>query len=106
MAETIPRNLILIPGRYLIEEDSPGSCMGTIVQEPGTSYGAFLNGFSLNKTFPNPEYDPEDPQSPPTITLKYTKIVFKREHAQEVKISGTDYLLIHSDSILAFLPPE
>ena len=107
MAEAIPRDYFLLPDRYLVQEDSSGSCSGTIIQAPNPSFGPFTSRFTNKRTTLNPEHDPEHPElSPPTITITYTKVVFKRDGAQEVNISGTDCLLIHSNDILAFLPNE
>jgi hypothetical protein len=107
MAEIIPDDFILIPNRYLIQEEAPGSCIGTIAQEPGPAYGSFANAFTLKQSIPNPAEpeNPGDPVYPATITLTYTKVVFKREEAQEVNWDGKDYLLVHCDSILGFIPP-
>jgi len=106
MAETIPNDFILIPNRYLILEDDAGSCMGTIVQSPPSAYGSFPTNFTAKKSEANP-VPPEDPPEPgyeSVIITVYDHVVFNRESAQGVKIDGTDYLLVYSDNILAFLP--
>lgn len=106
MAELIPNNFILISGRYLIKEDSPGSCIGTIIQVPTITWGSLVSTFELRRNIPNPAFDPENPVEPPAITVTYNKVIFNKNAVQEVMIGDTDYFLIHSDDILAFIEPE
>jgi len=102
MAETIPDNFILVPGRYLIQESEAGSCLGTIVQAPPGCYDTFQEKFTTKKTIT----DLSDPENPEMIVIEYAHVIFFREMAQEVKIDGVDYHIIHSDNILAFIPDE
>lgn len=104
MAEVIPENYVLLPNRLLIQETEEGSCIADVIKESNGAWGSFVGDFSLQKTFGPEEPDPENPE--PAITVNYTRIIFKREGAQEVQIDEEDYLIIHCNDVLAFIPPE
>jgi len=107
MAEIIPTDFILPPGRYLVQQDAPRSPLGTVVRHPMLGYGSMGSTFQLSGPMPNPAYpgDPENPVSE-TITVNFTRVVFQFEGSQEVNVDGEDYFIVHCDSILAFIPPE
>ena len=105
MAEIISSNFVLIPGRYLVQMDED-SCIGTIVQWPEPEWGNFVSSFTTRKTF-GPEEIPEPPDLPdPPVEVNYTRVIVRMEGAQEVNIDGVDYVLVHSNDILAFIPPD
>ena len=82
--------------------------MGTIERSPGPKYGRMSGPpFSLKGSIPNPAYPgtPEAPE-PPKIAVQFTRVVFQIEGSQEVMVDEVDYFLVHSDQILAFIPPE
>ena len=122
MAYEIPSDFVLPPGRLLIQliEDNDDCCIGTIIRfGEDVNWGCFRDVFrfsgqdytKLRRTMDDPNYvPPEPPEEPPSspnqITIDYTKIVFNRLTAQEVKIGADDYFLIHITDILGLIPPE
>lgn len=120
MAYEIPSDFILATGRLLIQADEgeDDSCVGTIIR-----IGEDINGCSfprafrfsapdytkIKRTIDDPDFvpDPENPDGLPSqINIYYTKIVFNRLTAQEVKIGDDDYFLIHVKDILGLIPEE
>ena len=120
MAYEIPSDFVLATGRLLIqaEGDTGNPCIGTIIR-----VGEDINGCSfprafqfsvpdytkIRRTIDDPDYvpDPGNPGGrPDQIDIFYTKIVFNRLTAQEVKIDDKDYFLIHVKDILGLIPPE
>lgn len=104
MAYEISIDFVLLPDRYLVslEVETPDCCVGVVKREPIGGYGSMSQTFSLKKMGNGIAGE----ESVPGVEIVYNKIIFKREHAQEVKIGETDYFIIHSNDILGFIPPE
>ena len=122
MAYEIPSDFVLPPGRLLVQADEglDNPCIGTIIRfGEDVNWGCFRDVFlfsvqdytKLRRTMDDPAYVPpeppeEPPASPDQITIEYTRIVFNRKTAQEVKLDDEDYFLIHVTDILGLIPPE
>jgi hypothetical protein len=120
MAYEIPSDFVLATGRLLVQADEGegNPCVGTIIR-----IGEDINGCGFPRAFQfstpdytkikrqvdDPDYipDPEKPDNrPDQIDIYYTRIVFNRKTAQEVKLGDEDYFLIHVTDILGLIPPE
>lgn len=103
MAYEIPEDFILLPDRYLLslEVETLDCCIGIVIREPISGYGSMSQTFSLKRM--GDGVPGEDPV--PGVETTYNKVVFKREHSQEVKIGATDYFIVHSSGILGFIQP-
>lgn len=121
MAYEIPSDFVLPPGRLLVQADegADNPCIGTIIRfGEEVNWGCFRDVFrfpvqdytKLRRTIDDPNYvppEPEEPTVPPEqIHIDYTKIVFNRKTAQEVKLGNEDYFLIHITDIFGLIPPE
>lgn len=122
MAYGIPSDFVLPPGRLLVQADEglDNPCIGTIVRiGEDKVWGCFTKVFAysipdytkIRKIIEDPDYVPleppeELPASPDQIHIDYTRIVFNRKTAQEVKLDNEDYFLIHVTDILGLIPPE
>lgn len=120
MAYEIPADVVIPAGRLLIQADEGAdACVGTIIKIGiEENFGCFSRAFRLTlqddtkirRNMPDPEYVPPEPEGPyipiPTIPIDYTRVVFNRLTAQEVKIGETDYVLIHINEILGLIPSE
>ena len=106
MAEVVPA-FVLPPNRCLVQEETPGGCIGTIVQLPDRQEAEFENEFKYHKKvlYSPPPENPEDPQGY-FVEVASLKIIFNREREQEIKFDDQDYFIIHWDDILGFILPE
>ncbi len=116
MAYEIPSDFVLPAGRLLVQADvGLDNPIGTIVRiGEDKMWGCFPGVFSyrvldytkLRRTIQDPDYIPPDPPEgrPDQLTIDYTRIIFNRLTAQEVKIDDEDYFLIHVNDILGLIP--
>lgn len=104
MAYEIPEDFVLLPDRYVLslEVETIDCCVGIVEQEPVSAYGSMSQTFSLKKM--SNGIPGEEPI--PGVEITYNRVIFKREHSQEVKIGETDYFIVHSNNILGFIQPE
>ncbi len=122
MAYEIPSDFVLPAGRLLVQltEENGDCCIADIIRiGEDKSWGCFSHVFPitiqdytrLRRTVADPNYVPPEPSEEPPplpdkIVIDYTKIIFNRLTAQEVKIGAEDYFLIHVNDILGLIPPE